>query len=229
MHNPKGIGDASENDTNLNTDWLVAKQRGCDFGIVRATTTGAWLLGKPTISEDKMFAVNSLRMKDAVVKRMSYAWFDPRYKVCPPVDQADSYLSTVSKWGVGHLGPMLDIEDAPGAGIFGFIGVGAMIKTWLDMVKKALKFKPRLYTNLDYVSKYLFNNYIQETWLAQYGLVIASWTSLAPYIPQPWAPTGWDAWQYTASASGKYYGFNASIAGKPAPNICLAVWNGQLP
>ncbi len=39
MRNSNGIGDASSNDTNLNTDWKLARSRGCKFGIVRATTT----------------------------------------------------------------------------------------------------------------------------------------------------------------------------------------------
>jgi GH25 family lysozyme M1 (1,4-beta-N-acetylmuramidase) len=229
MKNPIGIGDASENDTNLNTDWNLAKAHGCDFGIVRATTTGAWVLGKPQIREDNMFGMNSLKMTRAAVKRMSYAWFDPRFKVCPPADQAEKFLESVGKYGVGELGPMIDIEDAPAAGIYAFAGVGQYIKQWLDVVEAELKVKPRIYTNLSYVQNYLFNSYVQEPWLTQYGLVVANWAPLAPYVPAPWAPTAWDAWQYTASAPGKYYGFPAALAGKAAPSICLAVWNGPLP
>jgi GH25 family lysozyme M1 (1,4-beta-N-acetylmuramidase) len=226
MRNPIGIGDASENDTNFNTDWSLAAKRGISFGIVRATTTGAWVLGKPVIREDAMFSSNALKMQTAHVKRMSYAWFDPRFKVCPPVDQADIFLHSVKMFGVGELGPMIDIEDAPG--IYGFIGVGQYIKQWLDVVEAGLKVKPRIYTNLSYVQSYLFNQSIREPWLLDYGLVVANWGPIAPYVPPPWAPTSWDAWQYTASAPGSYYGFPAAIPGKAAPSICLAVWNGEL-
>ncbi|MGD0750794.1 MAG: GH25 family lysozyme [Anaerolineales bacterium] len=226
MKNPIGIGDASENDTNQYTDWKLAASRGISFGIVRATTTGAWVAGKPVIKEDTMFALNSKKMLDAQVKRMSYAWFDPRYKFCPPVDQATSFINTVINNGVGELGPMIDIEDAPG--IYGFIGVGSYIHIWLQIVETILHVKPRIYTNLSYVSKYLFNGWVAETWLQDYGLVIANWGLPAPYVPLPWAPTTWDAWQFTASAPGAYYGFPASIVGKAAPSICLAVWNGEL-
>jgi hypothetical protein len=48
MKNPIGIGDASEYDTNQYTDWKLARKHGCEFGIVRATTTGAFVNGKPS-------------------------------------------------------------------------------------------------------------------------------------------------------------------------------------
>jgi GH25 family lysozyme M1 (1,4-beta-N-acetylmuramidase) len=227
MKNPIGIGDASENDTNLKTDWSQAAVRGISFGIVRAVTTGAWVAGKPQIIQDKMFQVNAAKMQSAIVKRMSYAWFDPRCKVCSPVDQADKFLEVLqANGGPGELGPMIDIEDTPG--IYGYLGVGSEIYKWLVLVEAELKVKPRIYTNLSYVSNYLFNSYVREPWLAEYGLVIANWGLPAPYVPLPWAPTAWDAWQFTASARGDYYGFPASIVGKAAPSICLAVWNGEL-
>jgi GH25 family lysozyme M1 (1,4-beta-N-acetylmuramidase) len=229
MKNPLGIGDASENDTNRFTDWSLAARRGIRFGIVRATTTGAWVAGKPVIREDTMFQNNVAGMAYAGIDRMSYAWFDPRFKVCPPVDQAHKYLESVTKYGVGKLGPMIDIEDAPAAGIYAFAGVGQYIKAWLDEVEVGLKVKPRIYTNLTFVQNYLFNSYVRETWLLDYGLVIANWAAVAPYVPLPWAPTTWDAWQFTASARGDYFGFPAGIPGKACPSICLAVWNGDLP
>jgi GH25 family lysozyme M1 (1,4-beta-N-acetylmuramidase) len=230
MKNPIGIGDASENDTNLNTDWMKAKARGLSFGIVRAVTTGAWVAGRPQIKEDTMFKLNVMTMAAAGIKRMSYSWFDPRCKVCSPVDQADKFLDVVkANGGPGELGPMIDIEDAPAAGIYGYSGVGQQIYQWLILVEAELKIKPRIYTNLSYVNNYLFNAYIREQWLTDYGLVIANWGLPAPYVPLPWAPTCWDAWQFTASAHGDFYGFAASIPGKAAPSICLAVWNGDLP
>ena len=231
MRNAIGIGDASDNDTNQYTDWKLARKAGCEFGIVRATTTGAWVAGKPSIIQDKMFPTNVERMQKAGVKRMSYAWFDPRYKVCPPKDQADAFLNTLFKCGgPGELGPMIDIEDASAAGIYAFSGIGQYIKIWLDAVEAGLHVKPRIYSNLSYVNNYLFNYSVKEDWLTQYGLVIANWGVTAPWIPQPWAPTGWDVWQYRADAPGKYYGFyNPYGPTYTAPNICLAVWNGPLP
>ena len=231
MINPIGIGDASSYDTNNLTDWKLARRHGCQFGIVRATTTGPWLNGKPTIIQDAMYPINVERMAMAGVKRMSYAWFDPRYRVCSPVDQANKYLETLGRFGgPGELGPMIDIEDAPGSGIYNFVGVGQHIKVWLDTVEAALQIKPRIYTNLGFVSNYLFNYSIKEDWLPDYGLVIANWGSTAPWVPQPWGPSTWDCWQYRADAPGKYYGFYSQHGiNYAAPNICLAVWNGQLP
>jgi GH25 family lysozyme M1 (1,4-beta-N-acetylmuramidase) len=158
MKNPIGIGDASENDTNQNTDWKLAASRGINFGIVRAVTTGAWVGGKPLIKIDSMFSLNSDKMLAAGVKKMSYAWFNPRVKYCPAVDQADRFMDAMQAYkGPGELGPMIDIEDAPAAGIYGYMGVGSEIYKWLVLVEAELKVKPRIYTNLSYVSNYLFN------------------------------------------------------------------------
>jgi GH25 family lysozyme M1 (1,4-beta-N-acetylmuramidase) len=231
MKNPIGIGDASQYDTNPFTDWKLARKHGCQFGIVRASSTGPWLNGKPTIIQDTCFPMNTERMLQAGVKRMSYAWFDPRYKVCSAIDQAHFFLEICARYGgAGELGPMIDIEDAPSSGIYNFIGVGTYIKQWLDVVEAALKVKPRIYTNLAFVNSYLFNYSVREDWLMDYGLVIANWGSTAPWVPQPWAPTAWDVWQYRADAPGKYYGFYNQYGPQySAPNICLAVWNGPLP
>jgi hypothetical protein len=231
MRNPIGIGDASEYDTNKYTDWYLARKHGCEFAIVRASSTGAWVAGKPSLVEDKMFPLNAASCAAAGIKRMTYAWFDPRVKLVPAQDQAKFYLATLAKYGgPGELGPMIDIEDAPAAGIYNFVGVGQYIKLWLDLVEKELKVRPRIYTNSSYTWNYLFNNSVKEDWLNDYGLVIANWGVNAPYVPQPWAPTGWDAWQYRADAAGKYYGFyHANGPTWTAPYICLAVWNGQLP
>ena len=230
MRNPLGIGDASQYDTNKYTDWNIARRHGCEFGIVRASTTGPWLNGHPTIVQDTCFPMNVERMAAAGVKRMSYAWFDPRWKVCSPEAQAVEFLNILSKYGgPGELGPMIDIEDAPSSGIYSFIGIGTYIKRWLDTVETFLKVKPRIYTNQSYVYSYLFNSYVREDWLTDYGLVIANWGSTAPWVPQPWGPTTWDCWQYRADAPGKYYGFyNQYGPNYSAPNICMAVWNGTL-
>jgi GH25 family lysozyme M1 (1,4-beta-N-acetylmuramidase) len=230
MRYPIGIGDASSYDTNKYTDWNVARHHGAEFGIVRACTTGAWVNGKPSIIMDTMYPMNAEKMIGAGVKRMPYAWLDPRYKVCSPVDQANMFLDILEKYGgPGELGPMLDLEDVPAAKIAGFIGIGGYIKQWLDTVECALYKKPRIYCNLSYISAYLFNASIREDWLCDYGLVIANWGVTAPWVPQPWGPMNWDCWQYRADAPGRYYGFfNQAGLSQAAPYICMAVWNGEL-
>jgi GH25 family lysozyme M1 (1,4-beta-N-acetylmuramidase) len=230
MKYPLGIGDASSYDTNKFTDWTLAKRHGCEFGIVRACTTGAWVNGKPSIVEDAMFAMNYNRMASAGIKRMPYAWYDPRYKVCNPVDQAMKYLEILERnGGPGELGPMIDLEDAASGGVYHFIGIGTYIKAWLDAVELALHVKPRIYTNQSYIYAYLWNNSIREDWLTSYGLIIANWGVAAPWVPQPWGPMNWDCWQYRADAPGKYYGFYHQLGpAYNAPYICMAVWNGEL-
>ncbi len=229
MHFPLGIGDANSYCTNKYTDWKIARKRGCEFGIVRATTTGPWSNGKITIIQDASYLMNIEGMASAGIKRMSYAWFDPRVRYADSLAQADSFLETLDIFGgAGELGPMIDLEDA--TGIYGYIGVGKQIKVWLDTVELELHVKPRIYTNLAYVYAYLFNSSIREEWLCDYGLVIANWGVTSPLVPQPWGPMNWDCWQYRADAPGKYYGFyNQFGPAYAAPNMCMAVWNGPLP
>jgi len=121
--------------------WLQLRHPACYYQPAHG-----WPASRPSW-KIKMFAINSQNMLVAGVKKMSYAWFDPRYKVCAAADQAAKYLETVGKFGVGELGPMIDIEDAPAAGIYGYVGVGSQIKLWLDAVETKLKVKPRIYTN----------------------------------------------------------------------------------
>lgn len=228
MKYPLGIGDANSYCTNKYTDWKVASRRGCKFGIVRATTTGAWANGKITIVQDGMYSANFQNMAAAGMKRMPYAWFDPRIRYACAANQAENFLQTLEKCGgMGELGPMIDLED--GTGIYGFIGVGGYIKAWLDIVEAELHVKPRIYTNQAYVYSYLFNTSVREEWLTDYGLVVANWGVTSPLVPQPWGPMNWDCWQYRADAPGKYYGFfsgNGGLYG--SPNMCMAVWNGGL-
>ncbi len=43
--------------------------------------------------------MNNAKMINAGVKRMPYAWFDPRYKVCNPIDQAIKFVDILqSEW-----------------------------------------------------------------------------------------------------------------------------------
>jgi GH25 family lysozyme M1 (1,4-beta-N-acetylmuramidase) len=229
MKSPLGIGDANSYCTNQYTDWNLARRHGCEFGIVRATTTGPWKDGKISIIEDVSYGSNVVKMAAAGVKRMPYAWFDPRVNYAPAPAQASAFLDTLDKYGgPGELGPMIDLED--GSGIYHYVGIGRHIKAWLDLVEAELKVKPRIYSNAAYIQAYLFNASIREDWLTDYGLVIANWGVNAPQVPQPWGPMGWDCWQYRVDAPGKYYGFYSQYGTiHPAPNMCMAVWNGQFP
>lgn len=216
-----GIGDASDYDTNSATSWSTAKQRGCLWGLVRASTTGVFQSGRPSLRKDSMFELNSSNMKCDEIMRASYAWFDPRINLVNAHDQAIFYLKCIEQAGPGELGPVLDIEDTPS--IRSFPGIGGHLLTWLKIVEQSLNIRPRLYTNLDFVSRYLFNSTTKENWLPNYELIVASWSQAAPIVPQPWAPEMWRGWQFRANAPGSYYGF-FPLPGKLAPNICLALW-----
>jgi hypothetical protein len=62
MRHPLGIGDANSYCTNKFTDWKIARQRGCEFGILRATTTGPCVNGKISIIMDASYPMNVERM-----------------------------------------------------------------------------------------------------------------------------------------------------------------------
>lgn len=223
-----GIGDANENITNSRTDWSAAKRHKCEFAIVRGATTGAWLAGKPAMRPDAAFPMNAEQLADNSIKRLTYGWFDPRVKLCPAVAQADTLLEAVRDYGPGELGLGIDLEDVSRSGIYAYIGVGQQILSYLIALEAATGHRPRIYTNADYVMKYLFNSQVREAWLIDYELLVASWSANAPTVPQPWAPLSWRAWQYRANAPGAYYGFHNADPRRPAYTICMAVWNGDL-
>jgi GH25 family lysozyme M1 (1,4-beta-N-acetylmuramidase) len=232
MKTTLGIGDSSQYVTNKYTDWSIARRHGCQFGIVRAASTGVWTNGKPSLVMDSMYPANARKMDEAGIKRMSYAWFDPRIKYISAIEQAENYIQIVNKYGgPGELGPMIDLEDMSSAGIYAFAGIGPHIKAWLQAVEQAFHVMPRIYTNKAYVDAYLFNPYtVMEEWLMEYGLVVANWGVTSPLVPRPWPPFGWDCWQYCTDAPGKYFGFYSQNGpNTSAPRICLAAWNGELP
>ena len=222
-----GIGDASEYDTNARTDWSLAARRGCQWGLVRACTTGAWSNGKPSLKKDPMFEANAANMKAAGMKRATYAWFDARVKYVSAQDQAMFFLETIKSVGPGEFGAVLDVEDS--GAVKAYTGIGTHVLTWLSIVEKALQVRPCIYVNQDFTLNYLFGATIKESWLPDYEVIIASWGGPAPVVPQPWSPLTWRAWQYRANAPGAYYGFHNAVVGKAAPNICLALWNSDSP
>jgi len=219
-----GIGDASDNDTSPATDWALAKTRLCDWGLVRGTTTGKLLAGTPQLRVDGQLVGNAESMQLAGVERATYAWFDPRVKKVSAVDQAHFYLEATRKIGVGEKGTVIDLEDVPAQGIYANRAIGEHIWAFAAEIRKHTLELPRLYTNLAYVSSYLFTYYMQQPWLSDFELVVASWGGSAPTVPLPWAPCRWRAWQFRRDAPGAWYGFYPVRPGAAAPRICLAIW-----
>jgi GH25 family lysozyme M1 (1,4-beta-N-acetylmuramidase) len=199
---------------------MQAKRAGCHWALVRAATTGTWnaRTGRPTLIKDYMYDENSAACARAGIKRVAYAWFDPRVNLVSAVDQAENFLVSIRDYPP-DLGVCLDVEDV--GQIHASFSTGPHIRAWLEYVGASLQVRPLLYTNLDFTSRYLFNDQVREPWLTDYLPIVASWGTNAPYVPQPWAPFCWAAWQYRANAPGDYYGFGKR-------SVCLAVWNGDL-
>jgi GH25 family lysozyme M1 (1,4-beta-N-acetylmuramidase) len=122
---------------------------------------------------------------------------------------------------------VIDLEDS--GGIYANMQIGDHILTWLQTVEKGCGIRPRIYSNSNFISTYLFNSQVHAEWLLDYELIVASWGTNSPTIPQPYAPGNWAAWQYRANAPGTYYGFVNANPKKSAPPICLAVWNAEGP
>jgi GH25 family lysozyme M1 (1,4-beta-N-acetylmuramidase) len=205
-----GIGDLNDYFVKPTDDFRVAKTRGLEWATIRATTTGAWVGGKPSLRADKTFASCSERCEDNGIKRVAYCWFDPRVKLVPAKDQAEFFVAMTLYWEGGSI-PMIDLEDT--STILAFPGIGEHIHEWLSIVEAETGKKPWLYMNKGYLDKYLFP---REPWLIEYPLYLANWGVNAPAIALPWGANGWTAWQYTSTAPGEYFGFGK----KP---LCLSV------
>lgn len=214
-----GIGDASENDTFASTNWQMAKDRGCEFGIVRATTTGAWdyKLNKPTLRIDSMWTTNAAKMQSANMEIFPYIWFDPR--VIPGFDQASFFVDAIKNIvPKGNQFVVVDVEKS-GSIAYNSAALGRL-KQCLETVS-ASGYNPAIYTYPSGVSE--FETMADISWMASYPLMVAHWDVTAPKIPWPWFPGDYSVWQFTAYMLGSKYGFNAKAPGYSTPRICMAV------
>jgi GH25 family lysozyme M1 (1,4-beta-N-acetylmuramidase) len=214
-----GIGDASDNDTFSTTSWDVAKANGCRFGIVRASTTGAWVNGKPGLKEDAMFDTNVVKMKAAGLTIYPYIWFDPRL---PGEAQANFFLSVLRESDVNPSGTKYAILDVEKSGTINYNATAlAQLKIAGQIIKDA-GWNAAIYTYPTGVDELAVMG-ADITWMGKYPLMIAHWNVDAPRCPWPWYPRSEVLWQYTASMPGKRYGFNAKPGALYAPKICMAV------
>jgi hypothetical protein len=214
-----GIGDSSEYDTWASTDWKKAASMGCKFGVVRASTTGAWVAGKPGIREDLRHLANVNAMNDAGMEHLSYCWFDPRPSV-DVVAQAEMYIQAVDKVGGPGEYAIFDMENSGTVITYGTASV-ARAKVWCDIVSQ--RWPVAIYSYPSFVDQLATISDI--AWMRNYKWMCAHWDVSAPRDPYPWYPGAHVIWQYTANAIGSRYGFNAVGLGKPTPRICLAVKN----
>jgi GH25 family lysozyme M1 (1,4-beta-N-acetylmuramidase) len=213
-----GIGDASDNDTFPSTNWQKAADMGCRFGVVRATTTGAWVAGKPGMREDKQFVPNVNKMRNAGMLDYPYCWFDPRYQLSG-FDQAAFYISTITKIGApgGRLA-IVDVEDAAGVALYNATSL-LNLKIWCELVSQ--KWEVAIYSYPSFIDR--MATLADISWMRKYDWMVAHWDVTAPRDPYPWHPGAHTIWQYTANMKGTRYGFNPIAPGAAIPKICMAV------
>jgi hypothetical protein len=215
--NELGIGDASDNDTFPTTDWQKAADMGCRFGVVRATTTGAWVAGRPSLREDKQFVMNIAKMRIAKIDDYPYCWFDPRYQLSG-FDQAAFYINVIDRVGGPGREAIVDVEDASGVAYYNAASL-VSLKIWCELVSQ--RWPVAIYSYPAFIDR--LATMADISWMRKYRWMVAHWDVTAPRDPYPWFPGSHEIWQYTASMHGPRYGFNPVKPGAPNPKICLAV------
>jgi GH25 family lysozyme M1 (1,4-beta-N-acetylmuramidase) len=211
-----GIGDASENDTSTATKWDIAKSKGIAFGIVRATTTGAWVAGKPGLREDGMWTFNASAMNALGIKVYPYIWFDPRPQLTG-AEQGKFFCDVAGRWPYEQ--PVIDIENAGTAAVYGAASL-IRLKDCVKYVFENTGKRPLLYSYPSFIDQLVAMGDV--SWMSEYPFIVAHWDVTSPRDPYPWWPGAHKIWQYTANMLGSRYGFFPA-AGRPTPRICMAV------
>jgi lysozyme len=121
----------------------------------------------------------------------------------PDVDkQISHYLDVVGELGPWEI-PVLDLERGAG-GLLPFIGVDGSPASalfdrageWCQAIHMETGVKPIVYTR----RVWLENGNPSPTWARSLGVWVARYrpVALGPgELPAPWAPDGWDFWQWT--------------------------------
>jgi lysozyme len=141
---------------------------------------------------DRQFRRNWREARQAGVSRGAYHFF-----IAPKsgVEQAKHFIRQVEILK-GDLPPVLDVEELYGASI---PDLRKNVKDWLQTVEAHYHVKPIIYTNADFYSRYLgeeFNEY--PLWVAHY---------LQP--EQPRVQRGWQFWQH--NEDGRVNGIRESV------------------
>lgn len=212
-----GLGDVTENCTNNRTNFEAAKDMGATWAFLRATTTGVWVNGKPSLKVDTRFYKNYEALKTLGFDVWLYSWFDPRVKQLPAQEQADFFLTVID--GLEYSAVSLDVEDTANIQYTAASVMGA--RNWLDIVREELGIVPGIYTYPAFVDK--LGKMTDVAWMGKYPLDHAQWTKGFPLEPFPWWPGSRRSWQYTDYASGAAYGFYNADPRKGAYRICLSV------
>ncbi len=150
-------------------DWTAAVAHGHRFALTLATSGDDF--------RDPFFISHWERMRQAGLLRGAYHFFEPDDD---PEIQARTFLSQVVL-EPGDLAPVVDIETrgspAPD-------DLPERLRTFVDIVEKAVGAKPIIYTGPTFWNQNMnreFGDY--PLWISEYG------------VPEPHVPAGWKAWQ----------------------------------
>ena len=179
-------------------NWAAVKASGCAFAIARVSDG----LGYP----DSTFAGNWSGMKAAGLIRGAYQYFEPSQDGGA---QASMVIAKVGLLGSGDLPVMLDVETTDGLSP---AAITASIHKWVTAITAGTGKAPMIYCG-----SYFWDDNVQSADFSALPLVIASYGTNDPSLPNEWR--NWTFHQYTDTASvpgisGQVDGdiFNGSLA-----------------
>lgn len=174
-------------------------QKRINWSLVKQMKVGNIKLGFSFIKAtegigfvDDMFRRNWKKSKEAGVIRGAYHYFIP-YKSGKA--QAENFIATVDLLP-GDMPPVLDVETITGSNP---AELKQNVKDWLQTIEGIYKARPIIYSNADFYTRYLgddFNAY--PLWAAHYL------QKSEPRVSRPW-----NVWQH--SQSGRVNGIATSV------------------
>lgn len=127
--------------------------------------------------------------------------------------QFDTFMGVVAKTGMGHMPLTIDVEIKPldyGSSTFEW---GYQIKTFIDMLKREMGYKPIIYTSLYFWTFVSFSGWYPQDeaflWVAQYPQVSYVDSFSKPYpLPKGWYNDSWAMCQYAEDGRTQGYFIN---------------------
>jgi len=171
-------------------DWQKVKDKGVVFAFIRATYG---------VTKDRQFARNWTEAKRVGIYRSAYGWVIDKMN---QINNAAIFWDQI-KNDPGEIPPAVDFESF-GASKPGF----SALQLYITEVERRCKRMPILYTSGGYWRQ--FREHKDQTWIKDYPLWIAHWTTLdQPTLPPPFDK--WVFWQWIGDANqvGKEYGMES--------------------
>lgn len=168
-------------------NWNLVNPKQVEFVFCKATQGRSY--------KDELLQTNMSELARLGFNRGAYHFFS--FMGVGAAEQADNFLSCGIDYKVkGVLPPVLDVEWQATNAINDYIiqnrkACAQKIQDWLDLVQKATKRKPIIYTARGFWNDILGN----PAGFEQYPLWVASYRNDRPTIPGNWA--GYQIWQYT--------------------------------